>query len=585
MILILALLMIMPVLTGVNKALALSCTSDANCEGTQSPFCIGSVCSCQQKPTNCGGAATGTGIFTFLESGFCSSSGNDCHLDADSVCTLEGVCSSSDCPQDETCNLVSTGGGYTLSPCETIVITSHIKNTSATACCAIGGTLIVSTPGHCSTTQTKYCINVLDCPGGESCVGAVQHNVTPDGGIAEICGDIFAVNGKPVVFQLSDNVPVGSFRVEVKWEGYGETTNNTLCSPQGPSTNNFTAATADCPNPNADCTDVVCDPAKVVLLDLGGNRLGACSSASDCNDGGAAECCEDPTCADPVCNTAGSCSTAKNCNDGGAAECCPDTTCSDPTCSTDGSTCGTAKNCNDGGAAECCPDTTCSDPTCSTDGSTCGTAFDCTDGGAVECCPFEQCEEPTCSSDGSTCDTAFDCTNGGAATCCTAGVCELAVCNTDGSCSTIPDPACGNQGCTPGFWKANADKKQANAWPINPDTLLTTKFTIPSCVSSCRSKQGKILFTNLTLRQALSLQGGDNLCGKAEILLRTGTGSLVNALSDCVEFPISDAEVISKVNTALATCDGKALTDEAYLRDMDNNLGCPINQAGECSND
>ena len=56
-------------------------------------------------------------------------------------------------------------------------------------------------------------------------------------------------------------------------------------------------------------------------------------------------------------------------------------------------------------------------------------------------------------------------------------------------------------------------------------------------------------------------------------------------MSECVEYPSSAAEVIADVNGALASCDPQTIVDEAYMIDMDNNLGCPINQQGECSND
>jgi len=618
MMLVLALLMITPVLIGVNQAWAVSCITNEDCQvpaAGASAVCVSGTCACIQNPSQCQSSSSGTAVGTFLASGICSGGVvTDCMLTADAVCSLSGICSGSDCPGTETCNLIATEGRDDLASCETLVVLTQMGLNVPTSCCIIGGTLTLTTPGHCNNATSTVCNTVLDCPAGAvSCVGAVANNVTPTGGIPQTCGSD-RVNGKPLTYQITADVPVGSFKFLVNWSGYGESRTAATCTGQGPSSNTYENGDVACSNPNEDCQDVVCNPAKEIpATQLGGNRIGACSTSSNCNDGGASECCPNPACGDPVCNTNGSCSTAGNCNDGGASVCCPSGPCEVPTCNSAGA-CGVAADCNDGGASECCPNPACGDPVCNTNGScstagncndggasvccpsgpcevptcnsagVCGTSPDCNDGGASECCPDTSCSVPSCNSAGS-CGSSFDCNDGGAAACCTAGNCEIAVCNTDGSCSTIPDPACGNQGCTPGFWKANADNKQANAWPINPDTLLTTKFTLPSCVSSCKSKTGNILFTNLTLRQALSLQGGNNLCGKAEILLRTGTGSLVNALSACVEFPISDAEVISKVNAALATCDKDAIGAEAYLRDQDNNLGCPINQAGVCSND
>jgi hypothetical protein len=138
--------------------------------------------------------------------------------------------------------------------------------------------------------------------------------------------------------------------------------------------------------------------------------------------------------------------------------------------------------------------------------------------------------------------------------------------------------ACG-QGCTPGFWKANADKKQSNAWPVDPNTKLGTVFTIPACLSSCSQH-----FANLTLRQALSLQGGNSLCEKAEILLRIATGSFLNASSSCVQFNLNAAALVAEVNGILASCDASQFITESTKLDEFNNQGCPLNQQGQCSN-
>jgi hypothetical protein len=135
------------------------------------------------------------------------------------------------------------------------------------------------------------------------------------------------------------------------------------------------------------------------------------------------------------------------------------------------------------------------------------------------------------------------------------------------------------QGCTPGFWKANADKKGANAWPVSPNTLLSSVFTIPPCLAGCPEN-----YNTITLREALSLQGGKTLCQKAEILLRAAAAAYLNSLSTCVQYPISTGTLVNEVNTALASCDSAAIITEATRLDGFNNLGCPLNQQGDCSN-
>ena len=156
--------------------------------------------------------------------------------------------------------------------------------------------------------------------------------------------------------------------------------------------------------------------------------------------------------------------------------------------------------------------------------------------------------------------------------------CTTAGCDGAGNCDQnhIEDCATG-QGCTPGFWKANFDKKGANAWPTT-NVLLGSVFTIPACLDC------DIDFANLTLRQALDLQGGKDACGKAEILLRAAAAAYLNSLSTCVQFELSTGELVAEVNAALANCDATAIITEATRLDGFNNAGCPLNQQGQCSN-
>jgi hypothetical protein len=87
----------------------------------------------------------------------------------------------------------------------------------------------------------------------------------------------------------------------------------------------------------------------------------------------------------------------------------------------------------------------------------------------------------------------------------------------------------------------------------------------------------------MTLVRALSLRGGNSLCKKAEILLRIGTGAYLNAQSNCVNYALTPAQVVARVNAALATCNGSAFTTEASRLDSFNNAGCPLDQHGVCS--
>jgi hypothetical protein len=107
-------------------------------------------------------------------------------------------------------------------------------------------------------------------------------------------------------------------------------------------------------------------------------------------------------------------------------------------------------------------------------------------------------------------------------------------------------------------------------------------FTLPSspaCLDGCPEN-----YASLTLRAALSLQGGKTFCQKAEILLRAAAAAYLNASSGCVQYPLSAGAIVAEVNTALASCDIQTIIDEATKLDGFNNLGCRIDQQGVCAN-
>lgn len=135
-----------------------------------------------------------------------------------------------------------------------------------------------------------------------------------------------------------------------------------------------------------------------------------------------------------------------------------------------------------------------------------------------------------------------------------------------------------DEGCTPGFWKANA-KKGANAWPgppdeINPDTLLTDLGVVNAVGYD---------ITDLTFLEALSLKGGNSLAEKEEILLRAGAAALLNAaqLESDLDYVASVETTTALLNAALASDDKSVVTSVASLLDAANNLGCPFNNSGK----
>jgi hypothetical protein len=111
----------------------------------------------------------------------------------------------------------------------------------------------------------------------------------------------------------------------------------------------------------------------------------------------------------------------------------------------------------------------------------------------------------------------------------------------------------GNEGCTPGFWKNHPE-----AWVgFDPDETLGSVFSeAPDSIA------------DVTLLDALSLRGGD-----VNALARQAVAALLNAANPDVDYPLTEAEIISMVNDAFATGEGvESLKDTL---DEFNNLAAP----------
>ncbi|HEX9713283.1 MAG TPA: hypothetical protein VGB52_12150 [Actinomycetota bacterium] len=119
------------------------------------------------------------------------------------------------------------------------------------------------------------------------------------------------------------------------------------------------------------------------------------------------------------------------------------------------------------------------------------------------------------------------------------------------------------EGCTPGFWKTHP-----NSWPagINPGDTLETWFDVPDSLG----------LDNVTLLDALAFEGGKGVKGAAMILLRAAVASLLNAAHPDVDFNWTTGEVITAVNTALASGNRGTMLSLASELDEDNNAGCPL---------
>jgi hypothetical protein len=127
-----------------------------------------------------------------------------------------------------------------------------------------------------------------------------------------------------------------------------------------------------------------------------------------------------------------------------------------------------------------------------------------------------------------------------------------------------------------GYWKNHTT---AGAWPApyTKDLLIQNVFTIPTCLKNtkgnldlgAKSKTG----APDSLLAGLGYQGTSTMSGGAEILLRAGISALLNEQYFGAGYPgaTSTADLIAKVNTALATCDRATFIALATTLDYWNN--------------
>jgi hypothetical protein len=120
----------------------------------------------------------------------------------------------------------------------------------------------------------------------------------------------------------------------------------------------------------------------------------------------------------------------------------------------------------------------------------------------------------------------------------------------------------GGEGCTPGFWKQD---QHFDSWPAGVDPLT---FTLGDAGFVGTGNQGA------TLLAALSFQGGPTIQDAKNILMRAAAAAYLNSLA--VDYPLTTAEVVSMVNTALASGDRATILALAATLDANNNLGCPF---------
>lgn len=129
-----------------------------------------------------------------------------------------------------------------------------------------------------------------------------------------------------------------------------------------------------------------------------------------------------------------------------------------------------------------------------------------------------------------------------------------------------PPPVIGDEGCTPGYWKNHTGSWAGTGY--SPGQTTGSVFSGASAFPSLASQ---------ALLQSLQGGGGPGTLGAAKILLRAAVAALLNAAHSGVDYPRTSAQIISAVNTALASNNRDAMLTLASALDRDNNLGCPLN--------
>jgi hypothetical protein len=91
--------------------------------------------------------------------------------------------------------------------------------------------------------------------------------------------------------------------------------------------------------------------------------------------------------------------------------------------------------------------------------------------------------------------------------------------------------------------------------------------------------KGRSTITDPTLLQALGANGGG-----VNAMIRHGVAAMLNAGSECVNYEIDDPlQVIIMIEDTLNGAPGAYTVSELHYKFAEaNEVGCPVNQHGEC---
>jgi hypothetical protein len=123
----------------------------------------------------------------------------------------------------------------------------------------------------------------------------------------------------------------------------------------------------------------------------------------------------------------------------------------------------------------------------------------------------------------------------------------------------------GELGCSQGYWK-----NHPGSWPAtgySPQDAVGNIFagTIPWPDVATSS-----------LGEALDFGGGGGVEGAVRNLMRQAVAALLNAAHPNVPYPLTVGEVISMVDSALASADRQTILRLKDVLDEYNNFGCPL---------
>jgi hypothetical protein len=103
------------------------------------------------------------------------------------------------------------------------------------------------------------------------------------------------------------------------------------------------------------------------------------------------------------------------------------------------------------------------------------------------------------------------------------------------------------------------------------ETKYTTGTTLAQAGFTCAPRP------NDTLLQALRYKGGSSLNDKKNLLIKQAVAALLNADHPDVDYPLTESEILTLVNTALCSNDQVDILSAQNELNALNNLGCPLN--------